>query len=184
MILWYIPPFIFFFLTSMFPPLFFEDIIEPSSWVCYDLLTSHHFSLISQILKSARQLGDFLLVGIHTDQIVRYILLIHDLTQVHGCFATFPWLFVKFGSCTSYSLSFSNKKKINNDNKLFRAVNTGGIRIQLCIYMSVVLVCWLAVMLMKLSLVHLGKLQLTWCVIFFLIVFSKMGIRLSWYCIM
>lgn len=103
---------------------------------------------------------------------MRYILLIHDLSQVHGCFATFPWLFVKLGSCTSYSLSFSNKKKINND-KLFHAVNTGGIRIQLCIYMSVVLVCWLAVMLTKLSLVHLGKLQLTWCVIFFWLFFLK-----------
>ena len=52
-------------------------------------------------------------------------------------------------------------------------MNTGGIRIQLCIYMSVVLVCWLAVMLMKLSLVHLGKLQLTWCVIFFWLFFLK-----------
>lgn len=56
-------------------------------------------------------------------------------------------------------------KSINNYVKIFHAVNTGGISIQLCIYMNVVLVCWLAVMLMKLSLVHLGKLQMTWCVI-------------------
>jgi hypothetical protein len=69
---------------------------------------------------------------------------------------------------------------INKEDNLFHAVNTGGISIQLCIYMSVVLACWLAVMLMKLSLVHLGKLQLTWCVVFFpLIYLSKMGFRLS-----
>ena len=42
------------------------------------------------------------------------------------------------------------------------AVNTEGSTIQSCIYMNAVLVCWLVDMLMKLSLVHPGKLQRIW----------------------
>lgn len=48
---------------------------------------SLYLSIHTQILKSARQLGDFLLVGIYTDQTVRYarLLIFLNVDGDGGC---------------------------------------------------------------------------------------------------
>lgn len=42
-----------------------------------------HLWVLVQILKNARQLGDFLLVGIHNDETVRYVHFL-ELTSIHS----------------------------------------------------------------------------------------------------